>query len=180
MNQRLSNPQIALKPQDLVVLLKLCVTQRMDDLTYGRLAHAVALTRSEAHAAVARLKAARLVQARDNRLLPVRDAVREFVLFGAPYAFPAVGGEPSRGLATAWAAPPLKGKIAAGATLPPVWPTPDGTSNGVALYPLYPTVPVAAAREPKLYEMLALVDALRAGRARERNLARRLIEDRLK
>jgi hypothetical protein len=36
---------------------------------------------------------------------------------------------------------------------------------------LYQSVPQAVANDQKLYELLALVDAIRDGRARERNLA---------
>ena len=43
--------------------------------------------------------------------------------------------------------------------------------RGIALAPLYKTVPIAAMRDPLLYEKLALVDALRDGRTRERKLA---------
>jgi hypothetical protein len=39
------------------------------------------------------------------------------------------------------------------------------------LAPLYKSVPYAAKRDLKLYALLALVDAVRDGRARERNLA---------
>jgi hypothetical protein len=48
---------------------------------------------------------------------------------------------------------------------------PEGKSRGIALAPLYKTVPIAALRDPLLYEKLALVDALRDGRTRERKLA---------
>jgi hypothetical protein len=41
---------------------------------------------------------------------------------------------------------------------------------------LYPSAPAAALRNPALYENLALFDALRTGRARERNLAEELFE----
>jgi len=37
--------------------------------------------------------------------------------------------------------------------------------------PLYPSVPEAANKDEKLYELLALADALRVGRAREKELA---------
>ncbi|MEW6207134.1 MAG: hypothetical protein AB1631_02120 [Acidobacteriota bacterium] len=53
----------------------------------------------------------------------------------------------------------------------PVWPYPEGKKRGIALTPLYKTVPVAALRDPMLYKYLALVDAIRDGRARERRLA---------
>jgi hypothetical protein len=39
------------------------------------------------------------------------------------------------------------------------------------LAPLYRSAPEAALRDPQLYELLVLVDAMRAGRARERKLA---------
>jgi hypothetical protein len=36
--------------------------------------------------------------------------------------------------------------------------------------PLFPNVPAVAARDPRLHELLALVDVLRAGTARERRI----------
>ena len=77
----------------------------------------------------------------------------------------------ARGLPTSYAAEPLKRLIAAGDEPIPVWPHPEGKSRGIALAPLYKTVPIAAMRDPALYEKLALVDALRDGRTRERKLA---------
>ena len=53
----------------------------------------------------------------------------------------------------------------------PVWPHKDGTVRGVAFFPLYPTVPDAAKNNSALYELLALVDAVRGGSMRERALA---------
>jgi hypothetical protein len=41
-------------------------------------------------------------------------------------------------------------------------------------------VPKAARRDPVLYELLALVDALRDGRARERRMAERELSTRLR
>ena len=59
----------------------------------------------------------------------------------------------------------------------PVWPHPNGPVRGMSLAPLYPSVPEAAMRDEKLYAMLSLFDALRAGQAREREAAKRLLED---
>ena len=61
----------------------------------------------------------------------------------------------------------------------PVWPHKNGVVRGIALYPLYPSVPEAAGRNPALYELLALFDAVRGGNARERALAIDLLEKRL-
>jgi len=47
----------------------------------------------------------------------------------------------------------------------------------MGLYPLYPSVPKAIDKDLKLYQLLALFDALRGGAARERQLASRLLED---
>jgi hypothetical protein len=57
----------------------------------------------------------------------------------------------------------------------PVWPSPDGPVRGESFEPLYPSAVVAARSDPRLYEALALVDALRGGRARERTLAADLL-----
>jgi hypothetical protein len=45
----------------------------------------------------------------------------------------------------------------------------------VAIDPLYKSMPEACLKDAKLYEALALVDALRIGRAREKNLAQDLL-----
>ena len=100
-------------------------------------------------------------------------------MHGVKYAFPARRGEVTRGMLTSYAAPPLSADIAGGSDLPPVWPSPEGKHRGVSLEPLYKTVPIAARRDPFLYEMLALLDALRDGRAREKRLAERHLIARL-
>jgi hypothetical protein len=51
--------------------------------------------------------------------------------------------------------------------------------RGIALTPLYKTVPEAAKRDSLLYERLALIDAIRDGRARERNLAEKELKNSL-
>jgi len=49
-----------------------------------------------------------------------------------------------------------------------------------AIEPLYNSVPAAAKSDSLLYEYLALVDALRIGRARERRFAEEELKHRLK
>ena len=60
-----------------------------------------------------------------------------------------------------------------------VWPYPKGEERGQSVEPLYPTVVESAQQNPKLYELLALVDALRVGRVRERELAAIELEKRV-
>jgi len=45
--------------------------------------------------------------------------------------------------------------------------------------PLYEKLPLAAVADAALYELLALFDALRMGQARERELAVKLLDERL-
>jgi hypothetical protein len=176
--RRASTRQWVLKPQDLAVALKL-VTLDGKIPSYAALAKLLRLSQFEVHAAVQRLLAARLVVERDGAVRPSMAAIRAFVINGAPYAYPPVRGEATIGFPTAYAVSPLKSKVQASDALPPVWPHPDGTTRGDALLPLYGKLPLAAGDDPKLYELLALFDALRIGQAREREMARKLLEERL-
>jgi hypothetical protein len=175
---RVRNPQWVLKPQDLVVALKLH-TLGSTVLPYARLGAALFMSQFEAHAAVQRLLAAGLVTRMAGRTRPVIASLRNFIINGAIYAYPAVHGEVTIGVPTAQAVAPLKDLLVGTSEMPPVWPDAHGETRGQALMPLYPTVPRAVQTDPALWELLALFDALRIGQARERNLAGRLLEERL-
>lgn len=179
MYSRKTNPQPVLKPQDLLIVLKLCVWPAERGVTYDLLAAELGMTKSEVHAGVRRAVASRLLRFDEGRPVPLLDAVREFVQSGATYAFPALRGEVSRGVPTSIGASPLAGSFNVGNEPPPVWPSPDGTARGPSISPIYPSVPHAAAFDAKLYELLALFDTLRDGRARERKMARQLLGERL-
>lgn len=163
------------KPQDVVVALKLCLGAAQQ--SYAELGKSLGMSPSEVHAAVRRLADARLIDPETKEVR--REALRNFLVHGVPHAFPANLKEVTRGMPTAWAAPVMVGKLSSTEQLPPVWPDPDGRVQGAALQPLYPSVPHAARNDPALYDLLALVDALRTGRARERNLAEKEISQRL-
>jgi DNA-binding Lrp family transcriptional regulator len=159
------------KPQDVVVALKLVLEDSFS--SYAELGQALGLSASEVHAAVRRLADARLVDPDTKQVK--REALRNFLVHGVPYAFPATPKEITRGMPTAWAAPAMAEKISSSDQIPPVWPDPQGQVQGAAVQPLYASVPGAARRDPELYRILALVDALRIGRARERALAEKEI-----
>ncbi len=171
MSRTISNPQIVLRPQDVVVLLRLSLGA--DGVpSYAVLADELKLTASEIHAGVERAVAAQLAR-KDESGKPVvlMEALRLFVQHGVRYCFPVTHGPMGRGMPTAHAAAPLN-KLMVQSTEPaPVWPHKDGKVRGVAFYPLYPTVPDAANYNSALYELLALVDAVRGGNMRERALA---------
>ena len=176
--KRAGTRQWVLKPQDLAVALKLVALQGRW-LPYGALAEAMRLSRFEAHAAVQRLLAARLLVQFDGQPRPVVVSLRQFVIFGAPFAYPPVHGEMTIGFPTAHSASPLKEKLVASNEPPPVWPHPQGIVRGASLLPLYENVPLAARDDPAFYELLALFDGLRVGQARERGLAKNILDERL-
>jgi hypothetical protein len=51
--------------------------------------------------------------------------------------------------------------------------------RGQAIEPLYPNVAEACLKDSVFYEFMALCDALRVGRAREKNLAIEILKQRL-
>jgi hypothetical protein len=175
---RISNRQTALKPQDLMVVLKLFVSSGKST-TYSELGETLGMSPSEVHASVGRATSSHLMSIRDERPVVVKAALTEFLLHGAKYAFPVTLGSPTRGVPTGYAAAPLVARISQPNELPPVWPDPHGERRGIAFYPLYPTAPFAARKDHALYELLALFDALRGGAARERQLATQLLSERL-
>lgn len=171
-----SNPQVVLRPQDLVVLLRLAL-ERGPAPTYAALATELGMTASEVHGAVERAVAAQLAHKdTSGKATVILAALRLFVQHGARYCFPVTRGSLTRGMPTGYAAAPLKELIVPGTDPLPVWPHKNGTVRGVAIYPLYPSVPEAAGRNPALYELLVLFDAVRGGSARERALALELLE----
>lgn len=169
--------RVPLKPQDVLVVLKLAA-QPETAWSYPKLAAELAMSASEVHASVRRATRSGLLR-EDERHTPNRKALLEFLVHGVKYAFPAERGGLTRGLPTAHATAPLHAHFAATEEPPPVWPDPDGTVRGEELEPLYRSVPKAARADPSLYELLALVDAVRGGRARERELAVKELRSRL-
>jgi hypothetical protein len=162
--------QASLRPQDVFVLAKL-LSYKGRRPPIGQMSVDLSISSSEVHAALKRMAFAGLVSNDANENRPLLEAVEEFLVHGVKYAFPVKPGELTRGVPTSYAAPPLNRMIDAGSEPPPVWPLPEGLQRGVSFEPLHKSAPAAALRDPFLYEMLALIDALREGRARERKLA---------
>lgn len=170
---------MALKPQDVLVLLKIALQPQDESWTYDSLAKQLSMSAAEVHAATKRAAAAGLMEASTRRLN--RTALMELIEHGLKYVFAPERGGITRGIPTAHGASPLKEHLAAEPNdILPVWPSPKGTVRGESLSPLYKSAPAAAARDPKLYECLALVDAIRAGRARDRKLAMSMLAERLR
>ena len=165
-----------LKPQDIFIMLKLVVWNR-PKWSYPALSHELSMSASEVHAAVKRAAAARLMDL--DRKIPVKSNILEFLIHGVKYAYPPDRGGITRGMPTGYAAQPLRDLIMQPDEPPPVWPDPEGQVRGYEFSPLYSSVPNASKVDPKLYELLALVDAIRDGRARERKIAIKEVQSRI-
>ncbi|MDH3975075.1 MAG: hypothetical protein OEV42_12410 [Deltaproteobacteria bacterium] len=172
---------MVLKPQDIVVALKIVAMpeDKRDSWSYASLAIEIGMSPAEVHAGIKRLVAARLGGRINDRFSPSVQALKEFLLHGIRYVFVPDLGEVTRGMVTGFSAPPLSSIISQGDELPYVWPDPEGEVRGVSFSPLYKCVPVAARKDMALYELLVLVDAIRGGRAREREVAVKELEKRL-
>ncbi len=156
-----------LKPQDILVLLKL-VAQGDMDWVYSRLAMELSMSSSEIHAAMKRAYNAGLMMDKGETIMPDAKNLEEFIVYGVKYAFAAERGDTCIGMPTSYAAKPLNTRMVYDGSNPPVWPDENGKVKGIAFRPLYPSVPDAARLDSTLYELLALVDAIRGGRTRER------------
>jgi hypothetical protein len=156
-----------LRGQDILILVGLFGADSRP--TIQHLADELGLDVASVHRGLVRLSEARLIS--EDRSVAVAQA-DEFLAHGLRYVFPARFRGESRGVPTAWAAPPLRELLTETEAPVPVWPHPTGDTRGIALEPVHPAVPAAALRNDRLYERLALVDALRIGDARVRQLAR--------
>jgi hypothetical protein len=168
-----------LKPQDVLVLLKLVAIDK-EPWSYNRLAVDIGMSPAETHAAVQRALGAQLAVSEDRGARPNARNLEEFLLHGIRYVFVPDRGELTRGMPTAHSAPPLARSLVSSDDIPAVWPDADGQVRGEAFSPLYRSVPEAARKDQRLYELLALVDAVRGGRARETQLAGKQLTKRLR
>jgi hypothetical protein len=158
--------QYSMKPQDVVILLKI-IALDTDDWQQKPLSDDLKMSQSEVSQSVARSKFAGLLDGSGKKVM--RLAFFDFLQFGLTYVFPQKPGPVVRGLPTAHSAAPLNSVIVSDESY--VWPWAKGKIRGHSIIPLYSSVPDAAATDVNLYEMLALTDALRIGRAREKDLA---------
>ncbi|MGD9995176.1 MAG: hypothetical protein AB7S69_17890 [Salinivirgaceae bacterium] len=166
--------QVNMKPQDILLLLKLVC---LGESTWHQkpVAEALGMSQSEVSEAVARMKYAGLLDTKGKKVM--RLAFMEFLQYGVRYAFPQRPGAMVRGIPTSHSAAPLQSQIQS--SEPYVWKYGKGTVRGQSIVPLYPSAVEAALKDGALHELLALVDALRVGRARERELALKYLQERI-
>lgn len=155
-----------MKPQDIVILLKIVAYGDQPWLQVP-MAKELVIGQSEMSKSLNRSKFAGLLDSSGRKVR--RLALIDFIEYGLPYAFPQRPSSIVRGIPTSHSASPLKEQIQSDEYF--VWPYAKGNVKGQAIAPLYKSVPEAALNDPLLHEMLALVDAIRVGSAREKKIA---------
>ena len=163
-----------MKPQDIVVLAKLIA---YDDPSYTQMELSLSLemSQSEISSSLKRSTYAGLLVNKGQDV--ERKLFFDFIQYGLSVVFPEHPGAIVRGTVTAHSAPPLDKEFLSDEKY--VWPYAKGRDRGQSITPLYPTVPKAVIIDPNLHELLALLDAVRVGRAREKNRALEILEARI-
>jgi predicted transcriptional regulator len=158
--------QSGMRPHDIVILLKI-IAKGDKQWLMKDLAQELEISSSEVSESLNRSVYSGLLKSNKKEVLKM--ALLEFLQYGLKYIYPQQPGALVRGMPTAYSASPLNKTIVSEEAV--VWPYVDGTVRGQAITPLYEKAPIAALRDPVFYELLALVDALRVGRVREKNIA---------
>jgi len=164
-----------MRPQDIVVLLKI-VSIHNQQWRNIDIANALQVSPSEVSEALNRCRIAGLIDSK-KRSVHI-NSFKEFLIYGLKYVFPVEPGAVVKGIPTAHSASPINEHIASGGDVY-VWPYAKGNQRGQSIEPLYKTLPAIIQEDKMFYELLAIVDTIRVGRARELKIAIEELEKRL-
>lgn len=163
-----------MRPHDIVILLKIAAKKdrawMMKDLSSE-----LGISSSEVSESLNRSAIAGLIAKDKKRLMKL--SILDFLEHGLRYVYPQQPGSKVRGVPTSHSAKPLSQDILSEDAY--VWPYGEGTVRGEAIEPLHPKVPEACLKDFEFYEYMALCDALRVGRAREKNQAIEILRQKL-
>jgi len=165
-----------MRPQDIVVLLKIIALQH-DDWYNSDLAQSLKISPSEISEVLNRCRIAGLIDSKKRKVNI--NSFLEFLVYGLKYVFPTQPGAIVKGIPTAHSATPISEHISSGSDVY-VWTSAIGTHRGQAIEPLYKSIPQIVHEDKQFYELLAIVDTIRVGKAREINIAKVELEKRLK
>jgi hypothetical protein len=157
-----------MRPQDIAILMKIIAIGN-SDWRLSDLSGSMFISLSEISESLNRSKVAGLINFDKDRVN--RSNLTEFLEHGVKYVFPAEPGSMIRGVPTAHSHPFMKKHFKSDQNY--VWGDPAGNIMGLAIDTFYPKQVEAIKSDPVLYKLLALIDVIRVGRVRERNLATR-------
>lgn len=155
-----------MRPQDIAILLKIVMLGK-NEWQYQDLARSLCISGAEVNASLNRSKLAGLIDY--NRKRVNKQSLYEFLEHGIKYVFPIHPGALSKGIPTAHSHPVFKDQIVSESVF--VWPDINGTEIGQTIEPLFNTQVRAIKEDSALYEVLSLIEILRVGKTREKNIA---------
>ena len=161
-----------IKSQDIPILLQVILLGKQ--WKYEELEKTLTISKSALHRSLQRCSNAKFIAESQTQVFTIN--LLEFLIHGVKYAFAVNAGKITRGIPTAHSAAPLKKNIIAQQDVY-VWASVKGTVKGQAIEPLHAVVPQIAFKNTQLYEMLALIDAIRVGKPREITIAIKLLTE---
>lgn len=169
-----------LKPQDTLLALKYwSLKQSGQNSSVRGIAESIGISASEVSKGAKRLAASHLVAERKGSVFAETGALVEWLGYGVRYAYPVESIGYGRGMPTSWNCPVLSSEMA-----PPipalVWPVSGGSVEGALIKPIHESVPFASSQDENLYRVFSLIDAIRGGKPRELEIARRILIDLIK
>lgn len=159
-----------LRPQDVLLLLQLLLEVGMGQT---KLALKLDISQAEISMGFRRLKFAGLVNVEG---VPSLEACEEYLIYALKYCFPAALGTMTAGMPTAHSKPGFN-FVKPTNNEPYVWPDSNGKIRGLALEPIHKGFVHACKNDESLYNLACLVEMIRVGRARERELAANLLRE---
>lgn len=105
-----------------------------------------------------------------------KKAVFELIKYAIPYFYPPKQLGWDIGIPTGFAAPILADEVTSAGNSKFIWPSEHGNTYGQSLEPIYKTVAIASYNDKFIYNCFSLIDAYRLGKAREKDIAIKLIE----
>ena len=176
-----------LEDEQLDIFLKLSAFY--DSLSIRGLAEAVVISKSEVAESLKRLIKIGLLIVTSNspfkRLELVemqwktnRRALLDLIIYSFQYFFHTEVGAIDIGIPTVFNNKKLSDHLSYSSSLPYIWPAQSYQSiSGLAVEPLYKSVPYAALDDNFLYEVFALIDVFRIGSPREKKIAEKLLRE---
>lgn len=159
--------QSLLKPQDVAIVIMVLCKNNDSNWRQVEVAEDLFISQGEVAKSLARLKKAGLISGKRVN----RAAIKEFLIHAVKYLFPVEVGALGIGIRTAVMDPFFKNSIIQNDEDIYVWPSPKGTERGQVITPFYKNLAEAARNNKKFYEICSIVELLRLGRVREKNIA---------
>lgn len=163
-----------MRPLDIAILLKIA-SKGKEEWYMKDLAFELGISASEISESINRSIIGGLMSSDKKTLKKL--ALLDFLKSGLRYVYPQQPGAIVRGIGTSISASPLNDKFMSDEQF--VWPFAKGNIRGQAIEPLHPKTPEACLKDKKYYELIALTDAIRIGKAREQNMAFTMLKERI-